>query len=186
MSRKRSQSRRKRNLARLVESQPPVEETGRAHLHLRLALEFCFQFDPRMISNAHPYLNTPKYAECRAAYEQLLQACLADQETRKRLLLYLAAYELEEIGGGEGNYLYQFLSGEEPIPPNDFINEVDILQPHLLEGAKYIYEAVEDDDEPSPVSTDPLDEAISCQIVGVTITEAWDRPGSEGQHERDR
>jgi hypothetical protein len=144
------------------------EEQTRAmtHVHIQVAIRFCFQIDARNMGADDSYLDAPG----KTAYEQLLRACLADPHTRQRLLLYLAVQELEDIGGGHGGQLYSLLSGEEPAPPDTFGQEQSILQPHLMPNAPYSYWATEAG-ETDDLDIEPLNSAIACRIIDISVAE---------------
>ncbi len=140
------------------------EEQTRAmtHVHMQVAIRFCFQIDARNMGADDSYLDAPG----KIAYEQLLRACLADPHTRQRLLLYLAAQELEDTG----DQLYSLLSGEKPAPPDTFSQEQSILQPHLIPNAPYSYWATEAG-ETDDLDVEPLNGAIECRIIDVSVAE---------------
>jgi len=142
-----------------------LEEHTRAtmHVHMQVAIRFCFQVDPQRMGADDGYLD----ASSKNAYEQLLRTCMADPSTRQRLLLYLAAQELEDSNGGQ---LYSLLSGEDLAQPDTFAQEQSILQPHLIPDAPYNYWATEAG-EADDLDIEPLNDAISCQIIEVTVAE---------------
>jgi hypothetical protein len=135
-------------------------------IHLEVAICFSFQIRAPAGRMNERYLDTFG----RTAYEQLLQACLSDPQTRQRLLLYLAALEIEDANKDVRGNLYSLLSGEKFATLDLYGEGQHILLPHLVPGAAYHYWTTESGDN-DELDLTPLKNMLDCRIVAVSTRE---------------